>query len=478
MPLIIDVGRCPETEDELWEFVRTIWNVRIPRTAVCPQHCAPFDAFADAFFARSTAAVWLGSRGLSGKSFLLATLAITEMVCLRANVSVIGGSGEQSVNVHRYLHRFWSQPLAPRHLLRTDPSKRETALVTGNVCRALQASQTSVRGPHPERLRLDEIDEMDRAIFDAALGQPMSRPPVRSHTVASSTHQYPDGTMTYALNLARDPDRNWRVWTWCFRESSNPVDGWLSADEVERTRRRVPESVWHTEYELQEPTIGTRAFNSDAVRAMFSPALGHATGAPNVPVEPLPPEPGRLYATGVDWGRDRDWSVIVTFRVGRTPAEPWDLAAFERVGRITWPAVIDRLNRRLARYPGAALHDETGVGKFAADYLAVPPGSVARGLWMQGQARADLFTSYIARVESGGFRCPMIDIAYTEHLYAPVSALYGTGHPPDTVVACALAWKARELCASAGGTLAARRRRPAPFGPHPVDPPVTDPRCA
>ena len=37
----------------------------------------------------------------------------------------------------------------------------------------LTASQKSVRGPHPPSLLLDEIDEMDLEIFDAALGQPM-----------------------------------------------------------------------------------------------------------------------------------------------------------------------------------------------------------------------------------------------------------------------------------------------------------------
>jgi hypothetical protein len=33
------------------------------------------------------------------------------------------------------------------------------------------ASQASVRGPHPHRLRLDEVDEMALDIFDAAMGQ-------------------------------------------------------------------------------------------------------------------------------------------------------------------------------------------------------------------------------------------------------------------------------------------------------------------
>ena len=36
----------------------------------------------------------------------------------------------------------------------------------------------------------------------AAMGQPMSKGGIPAQTVQSSTHQYPDGTMTYALEQA------------------------------------------------------------------------------------------------------------------------------------------------------------------------------------------------------------------------------------------------------------------------------------
>ena len=46
---------------------------------------------------------------------------------------------------------------------------------TGKAIKPLPASQTTVRGPHPPLTLLDEVDEMERAIYDAAIGQAMEQ---------------------------------------------------------------------------------------------------------------------------------------------------------------------------------------------------------------------------------------------------------------------------------------------------------------
>ena len=38
--------------------------------------------------------------------------------------------------------------------------------------------------------------------------------------------------------------------------------------------------------------------------------------------------------------------------------------------------------------------------------------------------------------------CPRIDVLYTEHKYCGEDDLFGNGHPPDSVVALALAYHA------------------------------------
>lgn len=222
------IQRWPTDDDELWEFMATIWGFEIPRVAVCDGHCAPFTAFADAYFARSPIAIWKASRGLGGKSELLGHLSITEAVTLAGNISVLGGSASQSQTVHAATTRAWYSSLSPRYMLAKDPTQYYTHLTNGAVIKALMASQTSVRGPHPLRLRMDEIDEMDLDILEAAQGQPMDvtrrvyddvdgvfryETVHAAQTVMSSTHQYPDRTMTAMLKRARAS--GWPVYEWC-----------------------------------------------------------------------------------------------------------------------------------------------------------------------------------------------------------------------------------------------------------------------
>ena len=49
---------------------------------------------------------------------------------------------------------------------------------------------------------------------------------------------------------------------------------------------------------------------------------------------------------------------------------------------------------------------------------------------------------YPTPIERHEIVCPRIDAFYTEHLYCGEDDLFGSGHPPDTVVAMALAYHA------------------------------------
>jgi hypothetical protein len=200
-------------EADLAEYLATKFGIVIPNKACCTGHQPPWEAFCDAYFARSPVTVWKASRGFGGKSQTLALLGNVEAATLRADVNVLGGTGQQSERVLEAMDRFWKHPSAPRELLASEPAKKETRFVWGNVIRALMASTASVRGPHPQRLRMDEVDEMDLHILDAAMGQTMSTPGIPAQTVLSSTHHYPDHTMTEILRRAHD--RGWPVYEWC-----------------------------------------------------------------------------------------------------------------------------------------------------------------------------------------------------------------------------------------------------------------------
>jgi hypothetical protein len=441
------IDALPTDDDSLWLWMQAVWGIRIPRTRVCPHHCAPFDAFADAYFARSPVSIWKASRGYGGKSKMLAALAMQEAAFLPAQVVILGGSGAQSLNVHAHTVEMWAMPHAPSALMTEAPTKYDTKLESGAWIRSLMASQTSVRGPHPQRLRLDEIDEMELAILEASQGQPMrgrmgQQKGIETQTVMSSTHQYPDGTMTEMLRRAAD--RGWPIFEWCYRESMNPVDGWLDQDEVERKRSEIPRHMWETEYDLQEPSFEGRAIDTDCVEAAFDASIA-MTDETNWEREPASVS-NPLYITGVDWAKEKDRTIIATFDARDN--DKWECVAWAAHQRAPWPYMVGQAEERYRSYPPVFAHDATGLGNVIADYF--DPDLVRRNrrnfknvIMSSGRSRHDMFTEYVSAIESGKIVYPRITLAYSEHKYCTLEDLYGKGHPPDSVVAGAIAWSMR-----------------------------------
>src|SRR2546423_1241259 len=64
-----DEGR--RDDDELHAYLVSELGIDVPRVAACHDHDAPFDAFADLYFERDLAALWLAPRG-GAKTFLAA----------------------------------------------------------------------------------------------------------------------------------------------------------------------------------------------------------------------------------------------------------------------------------------------------------------------------------------------------------------------------------------------------------------------
>lgn len=415
----------------------------MPNLRCCSNHRTPWEAFHDAYFARSPVAVWKASRGFGGKSFTLALLALTEALTMKADVNVLGGSGEQSKRVLESIESLWNTPNAPRDHLVGEPNGQRQKLIGGNTIKALKASQASVRGPHPQRLRLDEVDECKRAIVESALGQPMSKGWILSQVVLSSTHQYPNGTMTWAIQEAAA--KGWPVYEWCLEETREP-HGWVSTEEIERKRSIMTTLAWQTEVELQQPSAEGRAIMPECVQLAFVEGL-----------ELEGPQPDAEYGTGADWAKKVNHTVVPTIRKDVKPAR---VVAIERTQRKPWPVMAKILNDRIVLYGGAACHDNTGVGGVVADLLEIPQGRIEHFVFT-GRERDEMLSEYIAAIEKGQLLWPRDDsnpalkAAYTEHLYSTVADVYGRkdeGHLPDTISGGALAWRACKAALAVSAT--------------------------
>ena len=652
--MTLSLTRPPRSRDELYWLVKALWNITIPRHKVCPDHDAPFDAFATAYFTEEPQVLIHGSRGLSGKSRLLSILGLTKAAVSGADVNILGGSLNQSINIHNTIRKAWESKNAPTYILQ-DESATRIKLTNGAVIMPLTASQKTVRGPHPPILLLDEIDEMDQDIFDAAKGQPMPQPNwageiIRPHTAMSSTWQYPD--KTFANEYRRFQEQDLPIFTWClasdslvttargevpiqevttedrvltrygfrdvqhvtfmgykptvdlqiggrtlrltpdhrvgtpdgwrdahalaadtvspvgpnphvlgcelvplpamrglglvpvgaglvdtvgddlavdsvhtgpvpadvvqghpirdgsdyvledpavglhgrvlslglfesvpvalvsrpvdavgehghilapvwdigvedthefvaegvvvhncYRDTANPVDGWLDADTIAQKRREIPSEMWRVEYDLGEPSIGNRAIDTEAVERMFDlDVIGdeHVVKIAKDYEEYKFAEYKHTgdYVISADWAKEQDFTVITVWDVTQLPMR---LVYYTRMRRRPYPVMVGKYNDLMGHYNAAGIHDGTGVGNAVADYLDIR----ARGFVMTGAKRDNMLTEYVSAVENDKVRAYRIGTMYKAHKYVSVDDLYSRKeefHLPDEVCSAALAW--------------------------------------
>jgi len=199
----------------LAEFLKEYLDIVIPDRKICPDHSSPFSFVADVFFGRVVdAIVWACRSG--GKSFNEALLTFLDShFHKKCDTTVLAGSFYQGKQVYDATLDLWDQPGWTGFLV-GDPTKSETLLRNGSGYEVLTASQKSVRGPHPQRLKLDEIDELAPDLYDAALSQPLSKHGVKASTIMTSTMHRVYGLMQ---TIIEDRHRmGLELYKWCWLE--------------------------------------------------------------------------------------------------------------------------------------------------------------------------------------------------------------------------------------------------------------------
>ena len=410
----------------------------------------------------------------TGKSYMLATLALTKAVILEINVTLLGGSMAQSVNVREHVDSLLRKPNAPRFAVANHIST-EILFNNGNWIRPLPASQTTVRGPHPHATMLDEIDEMEKKIYDAAQGQAMALPnhlgiEIPEMTVASSTWQNPSGTFTDVMREARS--KGLPIHSWCWREvirNAQQPHGWMDPGFIERKRASVPAEMFRVEYELGEPSGEARAFDLEAVNHTFTqmdPQQEFHRGNDDEWVFEAP-EPGGVYAAGADWAKERDKTVLV---VQRTDVTPWKLVYVRIFNKRPWPYMIGEFNSLVSRYSAVSAHDATGLGNVVHDMVDERTIKVV----MVGQDRTKLLTEYIAALEQGRYTMARNTPLYAAHADTTVDDVFGAArwntHLADEVAACAIAHRAATRMAGPSAGEIVKRSNERPVWLQKVDP--------
>jgi len=283
-------------ESMLLDFVEGAWNIKVPRQATCLGHSAPADYLLESFFRDSDCVCWANRGG--GKTLLGAIAsALDSLFKGDCETKVLGGSGEQSLRMYRHLHSLFGDPYYHDnlyHYIDGDILATQASFLNRSSVQILTASSRSVRGPHPQKLKLDEVDEFESDIYQAALLIPISKKGIQASTHIYSTMHRPFGLMHEVVQGAAA--KGYKVFKWCIFEvlercvgrdcdgcelwedcqgKAREASGYYSIEDAISKKRKVTPATWRSEmlceipskenliYQDFDPTIHIKDFDID-----------------------------------------------------------------------------------------------------------------------------------------------------------------------------------------------------------------------
>lgn len=232
----------PKTDDELWEFIWLAYKVKISRKVITPGHRSPFEFVSDVFFERVKNALAFASRS-AGKTYSVAIMNHLDMLFKPGcEIASAGAVRDQADKCYRYFSEFcqfpWFKDMSERYKSITGDDfvdrtiKTITVFANGSRMEIITGTEKGLRGPHPHKARIDEIDLMDWEVLQTGLSMAKSSKGIRGQNVFFSTRQFQHGSMQRMLDTASEKGIDvyqWNVWEIlerCPRRCENdPVHG-------------------------------------------------------------------------------------------------------------------------------------------------------------------------------------------------------------------------------------------------------------
>ena len=260
-------------KEELLDFVEAFWGLKIPRGKVCPEHTPPAEYVTAAFFEEVQNSVCWANRG-GGKTLNGALVTWLDAVFKPGcETKILGGSLEQSHKMYAHIkERFATTPFTP--LIKGEMLKTFTRMTGDGSIQILTASSKSVRGPHPQKLKLDEVDEMAPEIYEASLFIPQTAKDIKASIQIYSTMHKAYGLMSRVINEAAES--GYRIFKWCIFDvmerctadrdcntcplwedcggRAKSADGFIKIEDAITKKRMVSQDAWNAEALCRMPS--------------------------------------------------------------------------------------------------------------------------------------------------------------------------------------------------------------------------------
>jgi len=187
-----------ENDDDLIFYVKEFLGFEYPKKAFCSHHDAPSQIMCDAFFERvSFLLLWANRTG--GKTQLVALLNHLDSM-FRGPLEIVtaGAALDQSHKGYQYFLKSFEHPLLKPYIGNSIQSR--TDLTNQSSVQIITGSYKGFNGPHPAKVRIDEVELMEWLILEEGLNMSKSTKTARAQDVLSSTRKFSRGTVQRLLD--------------------------------------------------------------------------------------------------------------------------------------------------------------------------------------------------------------------------------------------------------------------------------------
>lgn len=211
--------------DELDEFIQVALHFKIPRKVVQPGNQSPFDMVADLFYERVKNALAFANR-TGGKTRGVSILNFLDALFKRdCEVASAGAVLDQASKCYKYFSKYielkwvkqfckiYHRVTGKKFIIKSIQSSTEFG--NGSSVEILTGTEKGLRSPHPNKMRIDEVDLMPWSLLQTGLSMAQSSDTVRGQNVFFSTRQNAKGSMQRLLDTAGEKNitvYQWNVW--------------------------------------------------------------------------------------------------------------------------------------------------------------------------------------------------------------------------------------------------------------------------
>lgn len=333
-----------------------------------------------------------------------------------STILLVSRSQDMAVNLLRYCYQAYPNLREAPALVKSNES--ELGVDNGSRIKSIPANRSTGRGFAATDVYLDEF-----AYADYAQDIYQSIGPAISQGGRLTIGSTPNGTgnLFHDLYMSGDGFTRFTVpWHHCpaYYTDAERVAG-ITPNQCAwylQERPKYTASQWAAEYECDFAGSGMGLFRVEDID----------TAGKDAPKEQVAIS-GHQYITTVDVGRRRDATVINTFDVTQLP---YTRVAFERLERVPYPYIQERIAIRARTYPGQAHVESNGVGDPLIENMSVPVTpflTTAKSKVQALQALQLLFEQHEIKAEwDSRERAALINCAWDED------------HTPDEVMSLAI----------------------------------------